>query len=164
MPVSSSLEGDSDPSSENPQQSKAARPCDSWSDVAADFVLFVHISRSNWDAAAAFIKRQFRTKLWEKFNFPLHLRRADASPASRLGCRVPPQQPRPCRHKLLGERSAPQLWRPTVCSRGKGGWVLLGKKKKKKKNRVQLICILSKGTTVSSVRAQMALCWGERSG
>lgn len=40
-----------------------------------------------------------------------------------------------------------------------GGLLL---EKKKKKNTTQLIYILSKGTTVSSVRAQMVLCLRKR--
>lgn len=66
------------------------------------------------------------------------------------------------------ESIQPPAVRAHCGSRGKEGmgWgavgVVVGASWKKK--RPQLICILSKGTTVSSVRAQMVLCWGKREG
>lgn len=148
----------------NPQQSNITQLQNAGMDVIVNIMVFVH---STWTvvAAVAFIKWQFHRMLWKRFNFPLHLRWVGASTAS-TGC-WGPLQPGPCRHKLLGEHSAPSCDGPLWQS-GKGGDGLRGSgggggfMGGKKIERPSLICILSKGTTVSSVRAQMVLCWGKR--
>ena len=94
--------------------------------------------------------------LRKEFNFPPHLRWVDASSVS---TGWGPLQRGPRRHKLLGEHSAPScegpLWQAGKGGMGEGVYGWGGDSLIK---TAQLICILSKGTTVSSVKAQMVLC------